>query len=86
MNWRYQAACRTQDPELFFPSMSCRSSLIQAREAKAVCCHCPVIEECLQWALRSSQEYGIWGGLSEAERRALRRRIATRQQARRSAS
>ncbi|MFI9080839.1 WhiB family transcriptional regulator [Streptomyces sioyaensis] len=85
MTWRHRAACRTQDPELFFPISASGASGLQAKEAKAVCCHCPVIEQCLQWALEFKQEHGIWGGLSEAERRTLHRRKATRQRTRRAA-
>jgi WhiB family redox-sensing transcriptional regulator len=45
-------------------------------QAKAVCHRCPVVQSCLDWALRSGQDSGVWGGLSEDERRALKRRQA----------
>ncbi|MFM9812817.1 WhiB family transcriptional regulator [Streptomyces scabiei] len=81
MDWRHQASCRVEDPELFFPIGDTGPALLQIEEAKAVCRRCPVIERCLQWALESGQEAGVWGGLSEAERRSIRRRSA-RQRAR----
>jgi WhiB family transcriptional regulator, redox-sensing transcriptional regulator len=81
MDWRHQAACRDEDPELFFPIGSTGPALQQIDEAKAVCRSCAVVEECLTWALESGQDAGVWGGLSEDERRAsksrhLRARIA----------
>jgi WhiB family redox-sensing transcriptional regulator len=77
MDWRHHAACRDVDPELFFPIGNTGPALHQIDEAKQVCLHCPVQEPCLQWALESGQDSGVWGGLSEDERRALKRR-ATR--------
>ena len=74
MDWRYQAACRDEDPELFFPIGNTGPALLQIEEAKSICRICPVIEECLAWALESGQDSGVWGGLSEDERRALKRR------------
>lgn len=79
MDWRNQAACRSQDPELFFPIGTTDRALAQLQRAKAVCQSCPVREPCLEWALRSEpigQESGVCAGLSEAERRALKRRAA----------
>jgi len=58
---------------LFFPVGSSGPALAQVAEAKAVCRRCPVSGECLAWALASGQDDGVWGGLSEDERRALRR-------------
>ncbi|MFG2220466.1 WhiB family transcriptional regulator [Streptomyces sp. NPDC048685] len=81
MDWRYNAACREEDPELFFPIGNTGPALLQAEEAKAVCRRCPVMEHCRQWALDTNQPDGVWGGLAENERRNLKRRIA-RQQAR----
>ena len=78
-DWRHFAACREGegiDPELFFPIGTSGPALIQILEAKAVCRRCPVSDECLQFALRSGQDSGIWGGMSEDERRALKRRHA----------
>lgn len=76
MDWRHRAACREEDPELFFPIGNTGPALLQIEEAKAVCRRCPVREECLQWALETGQDAGVWGGLSEDERRALKRRNA----------
>lgn len=67
--WRAQAACRNSDVEMFFPATE-----EAAAPAKAVCAACPVREACLEWALDTRQDEGVWGGLSESERRRLRRR------------
>ncbi len=74
MDWRHQAICRDEDPELFFPVGTTGPALLQVAEAKAVCRRCPVASSCLQWALESGQDAGVWGGMSEDERRALKRR------------
>lgn len=74
MDWRQRAACRDEDPELFFPIGNTGPALVQIEEAKQVCRRCPVIEECLQWALETGQDAGVWGGTSEDERRAMKRR------------
>jgi WhiB family redox-sensing transcriptional regulator len=50
-------------------------SLLQAAEAKAICRRCPVIEECLTWALDSGQDLGVWGGQAEDERRVLKQHV-----------
>jgi WhiB family redox-sensing transcriptional regulator len=76
MDWRNSAACLDEDPELFFPIGNTGPALQQIEEAKAVCRHCSAVEKCLTWALDSGQEAGVWGGLSEDERRALKRRTA----------
>ncbi|WEH43280.1 WhiB family transcriptional regulator [Streptomyces sp. NBC_01218] len=73
-NWRTRAACREEDPDLFFPIGSTGPALHQTEEAKAVCNACPVREECLRWALENNQDSGVWGGLAEDERRAFKRR------------
>ncbi len=77
-NWRSSAACRTEDPDLFFPIGTSGPALMQTEQAKAVCRQCPVREQCLEWALETGQSLGVWGGTSETERRALKRRIAAR--------
>ncbi|MFC9161478.1 WhiB family transcriptional regulator [Streptomyces fungicidicus] len=77
-NWRGRAACRTEDPDLFFPIGTSGPALMQTERAKAVCRRCPVREQCLEWALDTGQSVGVWGGTSETERRALKRRIAAR--------
>lgn len=76
-DWRTQAACRTLDPDVFFTSDSFENK--QEKEerelaAKAVCDRCDVRSECLDYALRAGERYGIWGGMNPAERRALVRR------------
>ncbi len=73
-DWRDQAACRDLDPELFFPVGNAGPALLQIDRAKQVCADCPVRAPCLEWALDSGQEAGVWGGTSEDERRALRSR------------
>ncbi|GAB3434670.1 hypothetical protein GCM10027517_03000 [Phycicoccus ginsengisoli] len=76
MDWRDRAACLDEDPELFFPIGNTGPAILQIEEAKAVCRRCEVIDTCLKWALESGQDAGVWGGLSEDERRALKRRNA----------
>jgi hypothetical protein len=65
--WMPLAACSGLDSELFHPPRG-----ENARAAKAVCWSCRVREDCLDWALRTGQHYGIWGGMSERDRRRLR--------------
>lgn len=76
MDWRHRAACIGEDPELFFPVGTTGPALAQIAEAKAVCRQCPVNAECLRWALASGQDAGVWGGMSEDERRVLKRNNA----------
>lgn len=73
-NWRPRAACLDSDPDLFFPIGTSGQALDQTEQAKAYCRRCPVITQCLDWALATNQHDGVWGGLSEDERRTLRRR------------
>ncbi len=68
-SWRQAAACRDSEVDMFFPA-----SEDDAEPAKAICAQCPVRYECLDWAIRTRQDYGVWGGLTESERRQLRRR------------
>lgn len=70
-NWRDQALCSQTDPEAFFPEKGGST-----REAKKVCLGCPVRSECLEYALSNDERFGIWGGLSERERRRLKREAA----------
>ncbi|WP_310729241.1 WhiB family transcriptional regulator [Streptomyces sp. N2A] len=87
MDWRHRAVCREEDPELFFPIGNTGPAFLQIEEAKAVCRRCPVMARCLEWALESGQADGVWGGLSEDERRAMKRRGArNRRQARKEAT
>jgi WhiB family transcriptional regulator, redox-sensing transcriptional regulator len=76
MDWRHRAACRDEDPELFFPIGNTGPALLQIEEARAVCRRCEVVDTCLQWALESGQDAGVWGAMSGDERRALKRRTA----------
>jgi WhiB family redox-sensing transcriptional regulator len=78
MDWRHEAACRDEDPELFFPIGTGGPALLQIDEAKAVCRRCSVTEACLAWAFETGQEAGVWGGLDEDERLALKRRRGAR--------
>ncbi|MCX4919946.1 WhiB family transcriptional regulator [Streptomyces sp. NBC_00687] len=75
-DWRHHSICRDEDPELFFPIGNTGPALLQIEEAKSVCRRCPVMEQCLRWALDSGNDEGVWGGLSEDERRSLKRRAA----------
>ena len=74
MSWYRYAACQTKDPELFFPVGTTGPAVRQLKEAKRVCAGCPVQSLCLEWAMLAGIDHGVWGGLSEDERRALMRR------------
>jgi hypothetical protein len=65
------AVCREVDPELFFPIGD--TSYRQIEDAKKVCAGCPIRSKCLDWALETRQDSGVWGGLSERERREIAR-------------
>ncbi|WP_442814277.1 WhiB family transcriptional regulator [Streptomyces sp. NBC_01198] len=67
------AACAGKDPEVFFPVSESGAGLRQIAEAKHICARCPVAEACLDWALRTRQPDGVWGGMSTGERHAVRR-------------
>lgn len=66
--WQFFSSCLGVDPDLFFPERGAST-----KEAKAVCKTCMVREECLEYALVGGEKFGIWGGLSERERRRVRR-------------
>ena len=77
--WRQQAACRNVDTALFFPpeDEETGASLVDAADtelALSICASCPVREECLEFAIRTRQLDGIWGGLDADQRRSIRRR------------
>ena len=72
-DWRLLSACRDTDPDLFFPVGTTGPAIEQIENAKAVCRECDVREPCLQFALTTNQDSGIWGGTSEEERRQIRR-------------
>ncbi|WAB84015.1 WhiB family transcriptional regulator [Microcella daejeonensis] len=67
--WQSDALCAQTDPEAFFPEKGGST-----RDAKTICTTCEVRGECLEYALQNDERFGIWGGLSERERRKLRRR------------
>ena len=74
--WQDYANCLGVDPDLFFPERGAST-----REAKEVCRGCVVREDCLECALGNSEKFGIWGGMSERERRRIRRQRALARQA-----
>jgi len=74
-SWRQMARCRGVDPEVFYPVSDDDDA---ADEAKSICALCPVREPCLEFALSTREKNGVWGGLTERERRrVLRRRRKT---------
>ncbi len=83
MDWRSNAACVDEDPELFFPIGTTGPAVEQADAAKRICMQCHAREECLEFAIATNQDAGVWGGLTEDERRTLKR---ARQRRRRIAS
>lgn len=72
-DWMLEARCLDADPEAFFPEKGGST-----REAKRICAACPVRDECLEFALANDERFGIWGGLSERERRRAKRVVPTR--------
>ena len=80
-DWRDDALCRDTDPELFFPVGTTGNALVQIDRAKEVCDECTASEPCLGFALATNQDSGIWGGLTEEERRVIRRRRVAAQRA-----
>ena len=77
-DFRHRAACRDRDPELFFPIGTGDVARRQTTAAKAVCRACSVSDLCLDWAVRTGQPEGIWGGRTPVERRATRVREPAR--------
>lgn len=75
-SWQDFANCLGVDPDLFFPERGAST-----REAKEVCRGCVVRDDCLEYALANSEKFGIWGGMSERERRRIRRQRALARQA-----
>ncbi|MEX2279156.1 MAG: WhiB family transcriptional regulator [Acidimicrobiia bacterium] len=74
LEWRDLAACNGFDPELFFPAGETGPAADQIRQAKRVCAGCEVQDDCLTYAIETNQVSGVWGGLTEDERRPVRRR------------
>jgi WhiB family transcriptional regulator, redox-sensing transcriptional regulator len=84
-DWRDGAACRDTDPDLFFPVGTTGPALDQIDSAKAVCRKCDAQSACLEFAIVTNQDSGVWGGTSEEERRVLRRQYVARIKAQRRA-
>lgn len=78
-DWRDRAACLDTDPETFFPAGATGPALELIERAKQVCAGCDVSSHCLEYALGTHQDDGVWGGMTEDERQSLRRQ---RQQSR----
>ena len=66
--WQVDANCKDKDPDLFFPNRGAST-----RKAKQICSECPVQKHCLEYAIVNAEKFGIWGGLSERERRKIRK-------------
>lgn len=78
LSWRQVASCRDTSPELFFPIGTTGQAIDQIEAAKLVCMSCPAQEPCLEFALATNQDSGVWGGTSEEDRRHLRRTYLSR--------
>lgn len=74
LEWRDLAACAGHDPSIFFPAGETGPAAEQIKQAKKICGTCEVTEDCLTYAIETNQVSGIWGGLTEDERRPVRRR------------
>jgi WhiB family redox-sensing transcriptional regulator len=78
LSWRREASCRDTSPELFFPIGTTGQAIDQIAAAKAVCMGCPSRVPCLEFALSTNQDSGVWGATSEEDRRHLRRTYISR--------
>lgn len=76
--WRSEAACLEMNTDMFFPAGQTGDAWEEANRAKSVCCGCSVRAECLAFALATNQQFGVWGGYDEEERRQVRRTIRRR--------
>ncbi len=85
-NWRELSACRDSDPSLFFPIGTTGPAVEQIEKAQMICSICSVREACLQYALVTNQEAGVWGGYAEDDRRRLRKRWLAERRRQRQAS
>jgi WhiB family redox-sensing transcriptional regulator len=81
--WRAAAACLSADPDLFFPVGVGEGTDRQIVRAQRICADCQVRQECLDFAMRSGQVHGIWGGTTPEERTRARRRLTARHRSRR---
>lgn len=80
-DFRFEGACVTAPLDLHFPIGTTGPAIAQAERAKQdYCFGCPVRQKCLQWALDKGEDHGVWGGMTEAERRALKRREQQQEQ------
>jgi WhiB family transcriptional regulator, redox-sensing transcriptional regulator len=88
LDWRIDAVCRDLNPEIFFPIGVTGQAIDQIAAAKSHCATCPAQDQCLEFAVTTNQEYGVWGGTTEDERRVLRRhwRAENRRSSRRRSS
>lgn len=68
--WKLDGICRTVDPDMWFPEPPASGF-----QAKKLCARCPVIEECLEYAMANNEKFGVWGGLSAHERKKLKRKL-----------
>ena len=73
MQWLNDSRCLTEDPELFFPIGNTGPAVDQIEQAKSVCRECAVSTQCLEYAIKENQDTGVWGGVSEGERKAVKR-------------
>lgn len=72
-HWRDEASCKELDTEIFFPIGLTGDAVTQTELAKSICAECPVRADCLEFAIRTLQDHGVWGGHTEDERRVIRR-------------
>ena len=70
--WQARAACRGEDSALFYADSKRATEQARVEAAKAICARCPVVEECLDAALATHEQYGVWGGMTAAERERMR--------------
>jgi WhiB family redox-sensing transcriptional regulator len=77
-DWRDEAACAGEDPDLFFASEVTPAGQAAIRHAKVICWRCPVMQACGQWAFHNREPFGVYGGVSEKERRKILRRRGIR--------
>lgn len=82
-HWRDRAACLDEDPEIWFPVGDTGPALLQIEDAKAICRRCPAVTSCGQWAMQAGPAafYGIFGGMTAEERRAIKRRRSREERA-----
>lgn len=84
LDWRADGACQSADPDLFFPIATGGVAAKQATKAQRICAGCRVRQQCLDFAMRTGEIHGIWGGTTPEERIRVRRQHMRRRRARRS--